>query len=68
MISGDKFDDAAAEGNMVDVHETVQALKSGIDTFMEDIQWFIKALDDVAKLHPFVAGNEDLLCFVITVT
>ncbi len=42
---------------MNDAHETVQAFKSGVDTFMEDAQCFVKILDEVAKLHPFVAGE-----------
>ncbi|THH02008.1 hypothetical protein EW026_g787 [Hermanssonia centrifuga] len=54
---GDKVDDLADHMDaMNDAHETVQAFKSGVDTFMEDAQCFVKILDEVAKLHPFVAA------------
>ncbi|KAJ3543517.1 hypothetical protein NM688_g5844 [Phlebia brevispora] len=32
----------------------VQALKSGINSLMEDIPWLMKTLDEVGKVHPFI--------------
>lgn len=34
----------------------VESLKSSISSFMHDIHWLMRILDDVAKIHPFVAG------------
>ncbi|KAI0340329.1 hypothetical protein BDW22DRAFT_412068 [Trametopsis cervina] len=39
-----------------DAKAVVDTIKSGIDTFMEDIQWFMKVLDDIARVHIFVAA------------
>lgn len=44
-----------------EVDAAVQALKTGISTFMEDMHWFMKTLDEVAKIHPFVAGLSTIL-------
>ena len=35
----------------------VDAIKSGLNSFMEDIPWLMKNLDEVAKIHPFVTGT-----------
>ena len=35
----------------------VDAIKSGLNSFMEDIPWLMKSLDEVAKIHPFVTGT-----------
>ena len=34
----------------------VEAIKSGLNSFMEDIPWLMKSLDEVAKIHPVVTG------------
>ena len=38
---------------------TVEALKSSIGTFMHNIHWLMSALDEVARIHPFLAGMCD---------
>ena len=54
---GDTLDGMLPNGGITtDMSETVEALKSGISTFMHDISWLMRVLDDVAKIHPFVAG------------
>ena len=35
----------------------IDAVKSGLDHAMDDIPWLMKGLDEVAKIHPFVAGR-----------
>lgn len=44
----------------------VDTLKSGLSTFMEDIPWLMKGLDEVAKIHPFVAGAYTLAASTCT--
>ncbi|GJE98690.1 hypothetical protein PsYK624_149250 [Phanerochaete sordida] len=54
--SGDRLDLASPDSDLAaDTSAAVQMLKTGITTFMDDYHWFMKALDDVAKIHPFVA-------------
>lgn len=54
---GDMLDGMLPNGGVTtDMTETVQALKSGISTFMHDISWLMRVLDEVAKIHPFVAA------------
>ena len=57
LASGDKVDQRTQIYTAVDVDETVEALKSGIDTVWENIRWLMDALEDVAMIHPFVAGE-----------
>ena len=40
-----------------DVQDTVEAIRSGIDRVWENVQSLMKALDEVAKIHPFIAGR-----------
>lgn len=40
----------------LDTAQTRQTIERGVQHFMEDIPWLMKALDDVAKIHPFVSG------------
>ena len=42
---------------MVEASGAVQMIKSGLNSFMEDIPWLMKSLDEVAKIHPFVQGT-----------
>ncbi|KAI0960928.1 hypothetical protein AcV7_000168 [Taiwanofungus camphoratus] len=39
----------------LDTAQTRQTIERGVQHFMEDIPWLMKALDDVAKIHPFVS-------------
>lgn len=36
-------------------------IHKGVDTFMEAIPPLMKALDEVAKIHPFINGTVSLL-------
>ncbi len=41
----------------IDVGGVVQGIKNGLDSFMEDLPWIMKGLDEVAKIHPFLGGD-----------
>ena len=47
---GAPFHDAKADDALF------EAIKSGLNSFMEDIPWLMKSLDEVAKIHPVVTG------------
>ena len=36
--------------------DIAEAIHNGVNTFMEAAPPFMKALDEVAKLHPFISG------------
>ena len=56
--AGEHLDNVASNGDLAsDTIAAVQLLEHGITTFMDDYHWFMKALDEVAKIHPFVAGT-----------
>ena len=59
--SGEKAE-RRARGYPLDAEETVEALRSGIDTTWENIRCLMDALDDIALIHPFVAGRPHLHC------
>ncbi|KAJ3554138.1 hypothetical protein NM688_g3261 [Phlebia brevispora] len=50
--------DSNAQGYsaLVDTSDAAQALRTGIDSMWEHAQWVMKILDNVAKIHPFVAA------------
>jgi len=35
----------------------VNVIEEGVNTFMETVPSLIKALDEVAKVHPFISGE-----------
>ena len=35
----------------------MKAIEEGINTFMEDIPWLMKGLDEIARIHPVVTGT-----------
>lgn len=35
----------------------MKAIEEGINTFMEDIPWLMKGLDEIARIHPVVTGR-----------
>lgn len=35
----------------------MKAIEEGINTFMEDIPWLMKGLDEIARIHPVVTGK-----------
>ena len=43
---------------VVEASGAVEIIKSGLNSFMEDIPWLMKSLDEVAKIHPFVQGTQ----------
>ncbi|EKM56765.1 uncharacterized protein PHACADRAFT_172445 [Phanerochaete carnosa HHB-10118-sp] len=54
---GERIDDLQPSSDTIsDTTAAVQMLQKGIKTFMDDYHWFMKALDEVAKIHPFVAA------------
>lgn len=55
--TGDALDGAMGDGGVAtSITVAVESLKSSISSFMHDIHWLMRILDDVAKIHPFVAG------------
>ena len=48
--------------NVVDVNAAMQAIESGLKSFMEDIPWLMKSLDEVARIHPVVTGTIGQIC------
>lgn len=56
---GDRLDDQSLRPELVsEVKDAVQALTNGISTFLHDVHWLVKVLDEVARIHPFVAGMD----------
>jgi len=51
------------EGAVDDIEKTSigKVVKEGIEKFFDDMPGFMKALDAVAKLHPFIGGTSILL-------
>lgn len=39
---------------MLEATGVADVIKSGVNSFMEDIPWLMKSLDQVAKVHPFL--------------
>ena len=50
--------------SVLDAKGTAQKIISHVDAFLADDPWFMKALDDVAKIHPFVSGMAYARCFL----
>lgn len=63
--AGDALDGAMSDSTAAatPMTEVVEALKSSISSFMHDIHWLMRILDDVAKIHPFVAGVYSFVVF-----
>ena len=45
----------------MDTPEIVDMIQNGVNTFMETVPSLIKALDEVAKVHPFISGASPFL-------
>ncbi|THH02037.1 hypothetical protein EW026_g779 [Hermanssonia centrifuga] len=41
---------------LIEATGAVEAIKNGLNSFMEDIPWLMKSLDEVAKIHPVVTA------------
>ena len=42
---------------LLDTPGLANALEKGVNTFMEAVPSLMKALDEVAKVHPFISGE-----------
>jgi hypothetical protein len=41
---------------LMDTPQIAEAIEKGVNTFMEAVPALMKALDEVAKIHPFISG------------
>ena len=46
---------------LMDTPEIAATIEKGVNTFMEAVPALMKALDEVAKVHPFISGASSLL-------
>ena len=44
--------------------DIAQKIERGIQRFSDDLPWLMKALDEVARIHPAVTGGIWIYCFV----
>ena len=42
---------------VMDTPQIAEAIKDGVNTFMEAVPSLMKALDEVAMIHPFISGT-----------
>lgn len=42
---------------LLDGPHIADAIEKGVNTFMETVPSLMKALDEVAKIHPFISGE-----------
>jgi len=45
---------------LVNTAQISDAIEKGVNTFMEAVPALMKALDEVAKIHPFISGMPEL--------
>ena len=48
---------AAPAKALLDTPQIADAIQKGANTFMEAVPSLMKALDEVAKVHPFISGE-----------
>jgi len=48
---------AAPVKALLDTPQIADAIQKGVNTFMEAVPSLMKALDEVAKVHPFISGE-----------
>ena len=41
---------------LMDTPQIAETIQTGVNTFMEAVPSLMKALDEVAKIHPFISG------------
>ena len=41
---------------LMDTPQIAETIQTGVNTFMEVVPSLMKALDEVAKIHPFISG------------
>jgi len=46
---------------LLDTPQIAETIEKGVNTFMEAVPSLMKALDEVAKIHPFISGASPLL-------
>ena len=46
---------------LANIPQIADAMEQGVSTFMEAVPALIKALDEVAKVHPFISGTRCLI-------
>ena len=42
---------------VLDATGALKAIEAGVNSFVDDIPWLMKGLDEVAKIHPVVTGE-----------
>jgi hypothetical protein len=42
---------------VLDTSQIADVMEKGVNTFMEAVPSLMKALDEVAKIHPFISGE-----------
>jgi hypothetical protein len=42
---------------LLDTPQIADVIEKGVNTFMEAVPSLMKALDEVAKVHPFISGE-----------
>jgi len=47
---------AAPAKALMDTPQIAESIHKGVNTFMETVPILMKALDEVAKVHPFISG------------
>ena len=48
---------AAPAKALLDAPHIADTIEKGVNTFMETVPSLMKALDEVAKIHPFISGE-----------
>jgi len=48
---------AAPAKALLDTPQIADAIQKGVNAFMEAVPSLMKALDEVAKVHPFISGE-----------
>ena len=46
---------------LMDTPQVAETIQKGVNTFMEAVPVLMKALDEVAKVHPFISGMDSSL-------
>jgi len=46
-------------GALANAPQIASAIEKGVNTFMQSVPVLIKALDEVAKVHPFISGMSE---------
>ena len=46
---------------LMDTPQIAETIQNGVNTFMEAVPILMKALDEVAKVHPFISGASPFL-------